>query len=831
MRINHKLSELIGPPRNKGASNLRVKHATAAAAVTCGLLGVFAMQGCAQEPTKSTYRVGENTATADTGPVRLAHLSYLNGPVTWRPNDSAQWSAATKNLPIRQGAQVWVKPGSRAEVLFDDGSSMRLGGGSVATLQNMYSDDHGEFTEVKMADGLSTFNLRNKQSQYQIDTPRASVKAYGPSEFRVGVGETVEIADISGDSSVSGPQGSTPLRMGHRVSIQNDTAPYRVTENPNPDEWDHFNENRDVVNYHRNQYVPANLDIVSGDLDQYGDWHTDPHYGHVWAPREHDRDWRPYHNGRWVWVSPWGWTWVGNEDWGYAPYHYGSWTHRPYGWAWAPGPAVQYWSPGVVSFVDSDVNVGWVPLDPDEVTYPAAINIGFRSGDWSVGFSIGQVASYYPSSRDRCEGRPWDNRYANQQLNVYNVTNVYAQGGQGSFVRNSRFVPRNGVRFAGMTSSSRNAFLNGGQFQSPAADPRGLAFQRGRSFNGAPGRAWQVSGPPNLRPGPTAFTSGRSFARGGAPPAATMQRSMVRGNVPSAIAGRGSFGPRQGAAAQPGFNGRTVGNRPGNANPQTSPPSPAAGNPRRMDRAFPQRGNTAGRPANNSSPNSGGARQTGSQGGRPTTRNAPNTVRQGRPQGMRNNHATRDPARQHPTQGALGRRGQTTQRNSNPRNSIPRNTPQAHPGRGNQPAQRQNQPAQRQRGQQPRQNSAPRNTPQTRPGRSNQPMQGQNQPAQRQRSQQPRQNAAPRNTPQARPGRGKQPTQQQNQPAQRQRSQQPRQNSAPRNTPQARPGRGSQPAQRQSAPRQPAPKAQSRPSNQPSKSPRGGGGEGERKKP
>jgi hypothetical protein len=41
--------------------------------------------------------------------------------------------------------------------------------------------------------------------------------------------------------------------------------------------------------------------------------------------------------GRWVWVVPWGWTWVDDAPWGFAPFHYGRWVYVSY-WAWVPGP-------------------------------------------------------------------------------------------------------------------------------------------------------------------------------------------------------------------------------------------------------------------------------------------------------------------------------------------------------------------------------------------------------------------------------------------------------------------------------------------------------------
>src|SRR5579871_2920185 len=427
------------------------------AAAATGPLATGTAASTSATPAQSGYAVGENTATANAGPVRLARVSYLSGPVTWRPNGSTQWSRAGMNAPYRQGAQVWVKGGSRAELQFDDGSTMRLGGGAVATLQAMYSDDKGEFTEVKLNGGLGTFHLRNKVSEYQIDTPLSSVKARGPADIRVGVGTSVEVACTGGTADVSGKQGEAVLHPEERLAIQNTNDPYQVTSLPSPDPWDQFNHKRDVVYTHHNQHVPPNIDLVSGDLDNYGTWHDDPQHGYVWAPREREAGWRPYHHGHWVWVSPWGWTWVGNEEWGYAPYHYGTWIHEGYGWAWSPGPAVQYWSPAVVDYVDNGSYISWAPLAPSEVVYPAAIDIGFHSGNWWLNFSIGGAAAYYPSGSTYCEARPWGNVYANREVNNYsvtNITNIYNSAGPGAnsvFSQNNRFIPQNGSRFAGMT--------------------------------------------------------------------------------------------------------------------------------------------------------------------------------------------------------------------------------------------------------------------------------------------------------------------------------------------------------------------------------------------
>jgi hypothetical protein len=93
-------------------------------------------------------------------------------------------------------------------------------------------------------------------------------------------------------------------------------------------------------------------------------------------------DWAPYRFGDWSWIGPWGWTWIDDEPWGFAPCHYGRWIHARHGWAWSPGtreihhpvfaPALVAWRGGARP--DGDArhapHVGWVPLGYNEVYEP-----------------------------------------------------------------------------------------------------------------------------------------------------------------------------------------------------------------------------------------------------------------------------------------------------------------------------------------------------------------------------------------------------------------------------------------------------------------------------
>jgi hypothetical protein len=67
-------------------------------------------------------------------------------------------------------------------------------------------------------------------------------------------------------------------------------------------------------------------------LAPYGTWIMMEGHGRVWIPRGVHRDWRPYTTGQWVYTEV-GWTWVSDEAWGWAPFHYGRWDFSPrYGW-------------------------------------------------------------------------------------------------------------------------------------------------------------------------------------------------------------------------------------------------------------------------------------------------------------------------------------------------------------------------------------------------------------------------------------------------------------------------------------------------------------------
>jgi hypothetical protein len=108
--------------------------------------------------------------------------------------------------------------------------------------------------------------------------------------------------------------------------------------------------------------VEVSVDFFHDSLDSYGDWREVGDYGYCWQPREVDRDWRPYNDGRWLYTDA-GWTWDSEEPYSWAVYHYGRWANvERVGWVWVPGTE---WGPAWVSWRHSADHVGWAPLPPE----------------------------------------------------------------------------------------------------------------------------------------------------------------------------------------------------------------------------------------------------------------------------------------------------------------------------------------------------------------------------------------------------------------------------------------------------------------------------------
>jgi hypothetical protein len=402
-----------------------------------------------------------NRAMADDEPDppgRVARLSYVNGQVSFSPTGTDDWVAAVVNRPITTGDKLWTDQNSRAE-LHIGSSVVRLGEMTGFSFLNL--DDHT--TQIRLTEG--TVSLRvirlSENEIIEVDTPNLAFNVSQPGHYRVNVNEAGDTSIINvreGGGQVNGGGSSYTLHPGDQgVFTGTDTLNSDVEPLPAEDSFDSWCDERDLREEHSAARRYVSDDVIGyEDLDDYGGWRPVPEYGTVWFPHVTVIGWAPYRYGHWVWVGPWGWTWVDDAPWGFAPFHYGRWVFVGGGWGWVPCPrpvvGVAYvrpvYAPALVAWVGgphfvagigfagggfaAGVNVGWFPLGPREVFVPS-----------------------YPVSRVYLENINVSNTVVNRTVinNYYNTTIVNK-----TVVNNTTYVNQ---RVAGaVTVTSPHAFTS-----------------------------------------------------------------------------------------------------------------------------------------------------------------------------------------------------------------------------------------------------------------------------------------------------------------------------------------------------------------------------------
>jgi len=316
----------------------------------------------------------------DDPPGRVARLGYLQGSVSFEPAGETDWVGAVPNRPMSTGDQLWTDENSRAEVQLGS-AVIRLAPLTGFSFLNLDDDT----VQIQLTSGTINVTVRRlgDNEDFEVDTPNQAFNVFQPGHYRVEAsadGTYTVISVRAGDGAATGNGQTFSLRGGQRGTFSGTDSLYADVEPIyDADDFDTWSDGRDHrYDYSRSaQYLSRDV-VGFDDLDDYGDWRDDPSYGHVWFPNQVAVGWAPYHAGHWAWISPWGWTWVDDSSWGYAPFHYGRWVSVGGRWGWVAGPvAVQaVYAPALVVFIGGGPggfggNVGWFALGPREVYVPS----------------------------------------------------------------------------------------------------------------------------------------------------------------------------------------------------------------------------------------------------------------------------------------------------------------------------------------------------------------------------------------------------------------------------------------------------------------------------
>ena len=547
-------------------------------------------------------------ADDDDPPSRVARLAYTRGNVSFNPAGTDDWVAAVVNRPMTTGDKLWSDDGSRAE-LHLDAAVIRLSDHTGFSFLNL-SD---EITQLRLTEGTLYIRVRRlgDDETLEVDTPNLAFSILRPGRYRINVNEAgdatmVTVRDGQGEVTGGGSAYTIHAREEGVFSgtDQLDADVERIREYDN--DFDQWCSERDLRDDHSVSSRYVSDDVVGyEDLDEYGGWRAVPGYGNVWFPHTVVVGWAPYRYGHWVWIAPWGWTWVDDEPWGFAPFHYGRWVAVGGVWGWVPVPprpavvTVAYvrpvYAPALVAWVGGAhwgvgvavggapaAGVAWFPLGPRDVycpsyrvsqTYVTNVNVSNTTI-----INRTQVTNVY------------NNVYVNKTVNVTNVTyqNQTAPNAV-TAVSHQAFVSAQPVH-NNMIRAGQNDFAS-----APVAPIAPAVAPEQRSVLGA-GAAARVRPPAPILsrpvvakvappPAPVTFVKQQEIVRenGGRPPAISEMRRAEPENVQAArpnikMAPPVRQGPAQNAPTNRADMQQGNPNRPG---PAQNAPTPRPDNANR----------------------------------------------------------------------------------------------------------------------------------------------------------------------------------------------------------------------------------------------------------
>jgi len=280
---------------------------------------------------------------------RIVRLSQVEGDVQIDRNLGQGYEKAFINLPVTQGAKLRTGQAARAEIEFEDGSSLRLTPGSVLEFPELALRDSGARTSsVVLQQGTAYLNFKgDKGEAFVLGFGPQSLTLKKPSHLRLGLRDSsATVAVFNGAVEVNTATGKVDVEKKHSATFDlAGSAPYILANNLDPDPYDDWDKQQDKYHqqYRANSYSPYGYG--ASDLNYYGSFYNIPGYGMMWQPYLVGAGWDPFMNGAWMWYPGAGYAWVSSYPWGWTPYRYGSWTYvNSYGWFWQPGTTWTGWN-------------------------------------------------------------------------------------------------------------------------------------------------------------------------------------------------------------------------------------------------------------------------------------------------------------------------------------------------------------------------------------------------------------------------------------------------------------------------------------------------------
>jgi hypothetical protein len=319
-------------------------------------------------------------------PARVGRVAEIAGDVRTIDPEGV-WSALVRNQPLSTGDRVATDRNGQATLQFGS-TVVRVGADSDVVVTQLDDQkirlhfDHGRLAVRVRSDDIP--------GELFIETDEGAWVPHHPGQYRFdrAAHQVLAAQAWSGDMLLEAPDSSLPLAAPQRAEVwrtgAQQTTHYRMV----PAVKDAFGDAVLAADRADDRLAAANAAAQvppemtgAAELARFGAWSVAPDGAPLWTPAKLPKVWQPYQQGAWSWNAPWGWTWIDDQPWGFAPFHYGRWLQVRGHWAWNPGrwgatrpvyaPALVGWLGGPALTVGDSPAVGWVALAPDEPMFPA----------------------------------------------------------------------------------------------------------------------------------------------------------------------------------------------------------------------------------------------------------------------------------------------------------------------------------------------------------------------------------------------------------------------------------------------------------------------------
>lgn len=340
--------------------------------------------------------LGTNAGAASQDPPsRAGRIARVHGDATlYLPSDGGRrdrrdgregWDARDTepvahplNWPVTRGQRLVTEDGASAEISI---GPVRVRLDARTDLRVVDLDNDQIRLDLRRGTLAVLMTESDDARDIEILLDRARIRPRGRGLFRLDLDPDQDpiISVETGSVSVIQPDNSLTVRAGQTLQWQADGDWRRVAPR-----WDAF------ARWAMQDDLPRPPRYVSSDttgfedLDRHGHWEPTRAWGMAWFPDAIEPSWAPYTQGRWTWVSPWGWTWIDAAPWGFATTHYGRWIQDRGRWGWLPddigGPVL--YAPAMVTWTQqappmehrhphtrqAEFAPGyfWTPLQPNE---------------------------------------------------------------------------------------------------------------------------------------------------------------------------------------------------------------------------------------------------------------------------------------------------------------------------------------------------------------------------------------------------------------------------------------------------------------------------------